>query len=548
MGLVNTVVPLDRLEEETVAVVPRDARALPLRAAPARRRASTRTRTASPASSSSPTTRTSSSTPPRRPGRAARPTRRSARPTSRSSRSGRRLQPSRAHLAHGRAAADAARGRRPGARRHRAGDPRRRVPRRWRSSPRCSARSSSRSGRTSPTTTPTPAAAPTPRTASGPVRVTAGGLVPPRQVLVATYVDVRAGGARRPVPRRRRRARVLLIGAASILAGVLYTGGPRPVRLRGPGRGVRLPVLRHRRGRPARTTCRPRSCRGRRSSLAVPVGLLAAAILVVNNVRDLETDRRAGKRTLAVRLGRERTRDALRGDRRRRVRVADRRRWRIALVAVGAAAAAQPAARRPGRAARCASTPTGPTLNEALARTGMVQLVFCVLLVRGNPRWPEHAGRDRAAELPLPGAAPHELRRRCASARRSCCRSTDADGVTGRGEAAPLSPTTASRSHAVERALTRYRPRARAAPTSSAAPRVLDALPARSPTLPQALAAVDMALWDRAGRREGSPGRRAARRRRRVARVPVNATIGAEDRAGAARDGRGGGRERASRA
>ena len=34
MGLVNTVVPLERLEEETVAVVPRDARALPVRAAP----------------------------------------------------------------------------------------------------------------------------------------------------------------------------------------------------------------------------------------------------------------------------------------------------------------------------------------------------------------------------------------------------------------------------------------------------------------------------------------------------------------------------------
>ena len=42
--------------------------------------------------------------------------------------------------------------------------------------------------------------------------------------------------------------------------------------------------------------------------LAVPVGLLIAAILVVNNVRDIDTDRRAGKRTLAVRLGRERTR------------------------------------------------------------------------------------------------------------------------------------------------------------------------------------------------------------------------------------------------
>ena len=48
--------------------------------------------------------------------------------------------------------------------------------------------------------------------------------------------------------------------------------------------------------------------------LAVPVGLLASAILVVNNVRDLETDRRAGKRTLAVRLGRERARTLYAGD------------------------------------------------------------------------------------------------------------------------------------------------------------------------------------------------------------------------------------------
>ena len=40
----------------------------------------------------------------------------------------------------------------------------------------------------------------------------------------------------------------------------------------------------------------------------MPVGLLASAILVVNNVRDIDTDRRAGKRTLAVKLGRERAR------------------------------------------------------------------------------------------------------------------------------------------------------------------------------------------------------------------------------------------------
>ena len=43
-------------------------------------------------------------------------------------------------------------------------------------------------------------------------------------------------------------------------------------------------------------------------ALAVPVGLLASAILVVNNVRDVDTDRRAGKRTLAVKLGREHAR------------------------------------------------------------------------------------------------------------------------------------------------------------------------------------------------------------------------------------------------
>ena len=42
--------------------------------------------------------------------------------------------------------------------------------------------------------------------------------------------------------------------------------------------------------------------------LSISIGCLATAILVVNNVRDIDTDRRAGKNTLAVRLGRERTR------------------------------------------------------------------------------------------------------------------------------------------------------------------------------------------------------------------------------------------------
>ena len=117
--------------------------------------------------------------------------------------------------------------------------------------------------------------------------------------------------------------------------------------------------------------------------LAVPVGLLAAAILVVNNIRDLETDRRAGKRTLAVRLGRERARDAV------RAAMLARLRDRAAAVgarrplAVAAAAVAGAAARRAAGAASCATRADGPSLNGALARTGMLQLVFCVLLSRG---------------------------------------------------------------------------------------------------------------------------------------------------------------------
>src|SRR5579859_3906341 len=69
----------------------------------------------------------------------------------------------------------------------------------------------------------------------GPVRVTAGGLVPPKQVLIATYasfaVAVLAGVYLIAVAGWE----LLLVGAASILAGVLYTGGPRPYGYEGLG-------------------------------------------------------------------------------------------------------------------------------------------------------------------------------------------------------------------------------------------------------------------------------------------------------------------------
>src|SRR3954453_17739277 len=141
----------------------------------------------------------------------------------------------------------------------------------------------------------------------GPVRVTAGGLVPPRQVLVATYVAfglavlvgtyliVTAGWE------------LLLIGIASILAGVLYTGGPRPYGYEGLGEVFVFLFF----GLVAVSGsyfAQTEHWDWEAFALSVPVGLLAASLLVVNNVRDIDTDRRAGKRTLAVKLGRENTR------------------------------------------------------------------------------------------------------------------------------------------------------------------------------------------------------------------------------------------------
>src|SRR3712207_6109439 len=136
----------------------------------------------------------------------------------------------------------------------------------------------------------------------GPVRDTAGGLVPPAQVLVATnltlapavlvglYLVAVAG------------PELLLVGAASILAGVLYPGGPRPYGYEALGEVFVFTFF----GIVAVTGSyyvQAEELPWEAFVLAVPVGLLAAASLVVNNVRDLETDRRAGKRTLAVRLG-----------------------------------------------------------------------------------------------------------------------------------------------------------------------------------------------------------------------------------------------------
>ena len=141
----------------------------------------------------------------------------------------------------------------------------------------------------------------------GPVRVTAGGLVPPRKVLVATWLAFGIAVAAGIYLIAIAGWVLLVVGLASIAAGVLYTGGPRPYGYEGLGElfvfgffGIVAVVGSY--------YVQVEHLRGLAFTLAVPVGLLAAAILMVNNIRDIDTDRRAGKRTLAVRLGRRRAR------------------------------------------------------------------------------------------------------------------------------------------------------------------------------------------------------------------------------------------------
>jgi len=215
----------------------------------------------------------------------------------------------------------------------------------------------------------------------GPVRVTAGGLVPPRQVLIATYVSfalaILCGAYLVAVAGWQ----LLLVGGASIVAGVLYTGGPRPYGYEGLGEvfvflffGI-VAVA-------GSFFVQTGHLVWEAFALAVPVGLLAAAVLVVNNVRDIEGDRRAGKRTLAVRLGRERTRTLF----------AAMVYGAYALTPVTwllgpldawllAPALSLPLAAPVVRAVR--AHVDGPSLNEALAGAGRLELVFCVLLSAG---------------------------------------------------------------------------------------------------------------------------------------------------------------------
>src|SRR6266516_4150945 len=172
--------------------------------------------------------------------------------------------------------------------------------------------------------------------------------------------------------------RLLLVGVASIAAAVLYTGGPRPYGYAGLGELAVLLFFSE-----AATTGSSYVQLGRVQPVALgaslAVGLAACAILLANNIRDVDGDRAAGKRTLAVRLGRARARGL----------------YVATLVAVFAVVALL-GVRRPWVLLALAAVPfavaparmvltreDGPGLVAALGGTARLQAVLGILLALG---------------------------------------------------------------------------------------------------------------------------------------------------------------------
>ncbi len=137
----------------------------------------------------------------------------------------------------------------------------------------------------------------------GPTRVTSAGLLTPKQVewgmalvfglavLLGAYLIYVGGWP------------ILLIGVFSILAGLAYTAGPFPLGYNGLG-DVAVFIFFGLIAVTGTYYVQAHTLTPAVWLAAVPVGALATAIIVVNNVRDADTDRAAGKRTLAVLLGR----------------------------------------------------------------------------------------------------------------------------------------------------------------------------------------------------------------------------------------------------
>jgi 1,4-dihydroxy-2-naphthoate octaprenyltransferase len=212
----------------------------------------------------------------------------------------------------------------------------------------------------------------------GPVRLVGSGLATPRQVLTAALGCFLVAGLAGLVLAAIVSWWLLVLGAAAIAAAWFYTGGSRPYGYRALGEvsvfaffGLGAVI----------GTAYVQLDRLTWLALgaAIPVGLLACALLVINNLRDIPTDETAGKRTLAVVIGDRRTRLLYTGCVALpfAAAIAMAPAATLSLLALIAIPLAVPPARQ------VLAGTTGRGLVAVLGETGRLQLAFGALLTAG---------------------------------------------------------------------------------------------------------------------------------------------------------------------
>ncbi len=212
----------------------------------------------------------------------------------------------------------------------------------------------------------------------GPFRLVGSGSARPSSVRAAAFGCFAVAAAAGLVLAAATAWWLVLVGAACIAAAWFYTGGPRPYGYAGLGElfvfvffGLVSVV--------GTTYVLAQRISLTSVALGIGTGLLACALLVANNLRDIQTDRRSGKRTLAVRLG---------GPLARRVYATMVAAAFLAVVVVGIrhpwcliALAAAPIAVRPVK--RVLRGATGRELIGVLGATGLIEFGYAVLLAVG---------------------------------------------------------------------------------------------------------------------------------------------------------------------
>jgi len=214
----------------------------------------------------------------------------------------------------------------------------------------------------------------------GPVRLVGQGLAEPRAVKRAAMAAFAVAGVVGALLALAVGPELFVVGALAIAAGWFYTGGPRPYGYAGLGE-VFVFVFFGVVATAGSAYVQQETIEGLPLAASVPVGFLATALLVVNNLRDIPGDTVVGKRTLAVRLG----------DMRTRILYAVLLTLPFLAIPLVAGLGGRPAGALALIAVLLARKPvvdvlggaSGPALIPVLGDTGRVQLVYGILLAAG---------------------------------------------------------------------------------------------------------------------------------------------------------------------